>query len=79
MVSHTPVRFILGERDPRTHRMGRWLGPRAGLPFLENIEVFLSLLAFGRSQEPWGSVKGGVFRDRLNGCERLKKDSTPLS
>jgi len=34
-----PTHFIPGERDPGTHRVGRWVGPRAGLNAVEKRKV----------------------------------------
>jgi hypothetical protein len=38
-----PGRFIPGERAPGTHWIGGWVGPRAGLDFVEKRK-FLTLL-----------------------------------
>jgi len=32
---HAPAAFTPGERAPETHRIGGWVGPRAGLEAVE--------------------------------------------
>jgi hypothetical protein len=67
-----PCRFAPGVRDPGTHRIGGWMGPRAGLDDVEKWN-FLTL-----------RVQITKILNTLNGLRQIRsqgrhfKDSNPL-